>query len=243
MTDAAPTFVLCVPRSGSTLLRLFLDSHPDTACPPETNFALVVARLEEHVARTFHADGDAGAAITIRLAREVAGETLGEYARLRGKRRWAEKSLTSLEHADALYRCFPDARFVCLVRECRDTIVSMLEASPYGLAGLGLPTYAERHPTNTVAACAEMWADRVSAMLTFEANRPRACLRVRYEDMVRRPAETMSGLCRFLDLEWIEDLLSPETLLDPSRQTGYGGDAKVWYRTPFDPSLIGRGLR
>src|ERR1051326_1552759 len=31
-----PAFILTASRSGSTLLRFILDSHPDLACPPET---------------------------------------------------------------------------------------------------------------------------------------------------------------------------------------------------------------
>ena len=34
----APVFILTGSRSGSTLLRFILDTHPDLACPPETNF-------------------------------------------------------------------------------------------------------------------------------------------------------------------------------------------------------------
>jgi hypothetical protein len=37
-----PIFVLTVARSGSTLLRFILDSHPDLACPPETNIGPVL---------------------------------------------------------------------------------------------------------------------------------------------------------------------------------------------------------
>ena len=36
-----PVFVLSVARSGSTLLRFILDSHPELACPPETNVGQV----------------------------------------------------------------------------------------------------------------------------------------------------------------------------------------------------------
>ena len=31
-----PVFILTASRSGSTLLRFILDTHPDFACPPET---------------------------------------------------------------------------------------------------------------------------------------------------------------------------------------------------------------
>jgi Sulfotransferase family len=43
-----PVFVLCMSRSGSTLLRLILDTHPDLACPPETNIpAVLLAQLND----------------------------------------------------------------------------------------------------------------------------------------------------------------------------------------------------
>jgi hypothetical protein len=38
-------FIVGVPRSGTTLLRMQLDAHPDLAIPAETGFALVVAAL------------------------------------------------------------------------------------------------------------------------------------------------------------------------------------------------------
>ena len=40
-----PVFVLCMGRSGSTLLRFLLDAHPDLACPPETNLPSLCAQL------------------------------------------------------------------------------------------------------------------------------------------------------------------------------------------------------
>jgi hypothetical protein len=40
-----PVFVLCMGRSGSTLLRLILDTHPDLACPPETNIPALCSTL------------------------------------------------------------------------------------------------------------------------------------------------------------------------------------------------------
>jgi hypothetical protein len=40
-----PVFVLCMGRSGSTLLRLVLDTHPELACPPETNIPALCSQL------------------------------------------------------------------------------------------------------------------------------------------------------------------------------------------------------
>src|ERR1700677_4762647 len=40
-----PVFVLCMGRTGSTLLRFLLDAHPDLACPPETSMPALCGQL------------------------------------------------------------------------------------------------------------------------------------------------------------------------------------------------------
>jgi sulfotransferase family protein len=40
-----PVFVLCMGRSGSTLLRFLLDAHPELACPPETSLPELCGQL------------------------------------------------------------------------------------------------------------------------------------------------------------------------------------------------------
>ena len=40
MNQASMPIIVGAPRSGTTLLRLMLDSHPDVAIPPETGFLL-----------------------------------------------------------------------------------------------------------------------------------------------------------------------------------------------------------
>src|SRR5580693_6282400 len=42
---ADPVFVLCAGRSGSTLLRFLLDSHPELACPPETRIPWLCTQM------------------------------------------------------------------------------------------------------------------------------------------------------------------------------------------------------
>ena len=42
---ADPVFVLCMGRSGSTLLRFLLDAHPELACPPETSMPALCGQL------------------------------------------------------------------------------------------------------------------------------------------------------------------------------------------------------
>src|SRR3954454_2013220 len=101
-------FVVGIARSGTTLLRLMLDAHPELAIPPETHFLPQVVRAERNGADTdgligvitehrrwpdFGLDegelraraGDSGASGVLRAF-------YGLYAEKEGKPRWGDKS-------------------------------------------------------------------------------------------------------------------------------------------------------
>jgi hypothetical protein len=40
-----PIFIIGSPRSGTTLLRLILDSHPNISCGPETHFLVDLSKI------------------------------------------------------------------------------------------------------------------------------------------------------------------------------------------------------
>jgi protein-tyrosine sulfotransferase len=183
-----PIFVLCTSRSGSTLLRYFLDAHPDLCCPAETNIAAMfdAIRFAAGVVLPPDSTGDVAAYDICRL---TARELFKPYLQRENKRRWCDKSLSSIDTAESLARIFPDARFICLYRDFRDVVASTLEACPFGVAGYGLDPYVQDTPGNSVLAIARYWADKVETMLAFEAQHPHEACRVRYEDFVADPMD------------------------------------------------------
>lgn len=239
VSSAQPIFVLCTARSGSTLLRIILDAHPDVACPPELNLAPVFAAISYAASSACSNDTEA-ARTTGELCEHVLAQTLGAYAARTGKKQWCEKSLPSADHAELLLHLFPQARFVCLYRECTDTIVSLLEACPWGYSAYGLEPYVRAQPTNFAAALAAYWADRTEAIQVFESTHSDVCQRIRYEDLVFSPRGTLHHLCRALDLEWHERLSDPQFAL-ASRPRTAAGDYKLRYTTSFDTDSVGRG--
>ena len=94
----SPVFVLTASRSGSTLLRFILDSHPDLACPPETGIARTCANLvlnwsvlegtRSPSAGSESLPPEAGLAV-----RATIDQMFGRYLERRGKLRWCDKSL------------------------------------------------------------------------------------------------------------------------------------------------------
>lgn len=238
--SSSPIFILSAARSGSTLIRLLLDAHPAIACPPELNLSSIFS-LVEHTTMNLHpGDRTAAEALANTVSRQLADATLFEYARRSGKSIVCEKSLPSLEHSELLLRLFPRARFICLYRECLDTIASLLEATPWGYNVYGLEPYVRAYPANLVFAFATFWLEKASLIHGFEQRHPEICHRVRYEDVVLDTTRTLEPLFAFAGVEWDADPHFVEHALrqDTLRATG---DYKVRYTGGIETRSVGRG--
>jgi protein-tyrosine sulfotransferase len=136
---ADPVFVLCMARSGSTLVRFLLDAHPELACPPETSLPALCGQLAVVWSLIEGAPlsanrGDAPPQVpdaAIAGIRRMLDEMTGGYLTRRGKKRFCDKSLGSALTATLLLRIYPEARFVCLYRHPMDMIRSGLDACPW----------------------------------------------------------------------------------------------------------------
>jgi protein-tyrosine sulfotransferase len=248
-----PVFVLTVARSGSTLLRFILDSHPDLACPAETNIGPTcfgLARLwdllepsPESVAKGFapnevpaHLPPDAAASI-----RGVVDEVYGRYLARHGKRRWCDKSLDSAKTADLLAHLYPAAQFVCLYRHCMDVVVSAIDAAPWGLNGYGFDGYVMATPGNMVLAAARAWLDQTKTIIEFQDKHPDRCHGIRYEDLVTRPEEITGDLFTFLGVTAAPGIT--ETCLAQPRDTRGPGDHKIWFTSRISTGSLGQGTK
>jgi hypothetical protein len=239
-----PVFILTCARSGSTLLRFILDAHPELACPAETEVASACAKLAftwgamqginprgpfAQQART----SEASAAI-----RRAIDDAARSYLERQGKTRWCDKSLDNVVNADLLVQMWPQAKFICLTRHCMDVIASAAESTRWGLAGFGFGAYAMRHGNNTVAAVGEYWIDRTSAILRFQQRYPRRSHRLRYEDLVARPDETITKLLAFLEVAGAPDIA--EACFRVAHEPGQG-DEKIWLTSRIHSESVGRG--
>lgn len=211
-----PVFIVGCPRSGTTLLRLMLDCHPDLAIPPESHFI----PLLWSVRRRYRSDGRFDAE---RLARdimatprfrewmlpepavwrrvralrrpgfaEVVEAVFLAYADHHGKRRWGDKTPGySLEMA-LLGRLFGAARFLHVIRDGRDVALSFLES-------IGPKTLTE---------AAAAWAHRVRrGREDGRALGPGRYLEVRYEDLVEDAGAVLRTVCDFIELDFRPDML------------------------------------
>jgi len=210
-------FIVGAPRSGTTLLRLMLDAHPDLAIPPETSFVAAVSALTEsggdlrtRFLETITAyPPNAPNWQDFGLAREAFAEAVQAlepftvadglrtfyrlYAQRFDKSRWGEKTPDYSLHIGTIAALLPEARFVHLVRDGRDVAASWRQQ-----------WFSPGHEPEVLARA---WADRVEAARSAGP----ACahyIEVFYEDLVARPEPVLRRLCEFLDLPWSNQMLN-----------------------------------
>lgn len=249
----APVIVLTMARSGSTLLRFILDSHPELACPPETMLGtacFMLARLWDLLAPSPQsaAEGFRPHRVPENLPGPAAGsirgvldEVYGQYLARHGKRRWCDKSLDNIGIAELLAEIYPDAQFVCLYRHCMDVVVSAVEACPWGLSGYGFDQYAAGSQGNSVAAVTMAWLDRTRPIIEFQEKYPGRCHGIRYEDLVTGPEQVAGALFDFLGVEQVPGITAACFAAD--HEVRGPGDHKIWFTGSISRDSLGQGVR
>jgi hypothetical protein len=208
----SPIFIVGCARSGTSLLRDLLRSHPEIAIPPESHFiplfhkawgdpacnreAAALARriLALRTVRGWELDLNPSACESCRSFAEVLDVIYGEFARREGARRWGDKTPTYVTEIQTLVRIFPRAKIVHICRDGRDVALSWVGRS-FG-------------PRNLYAAAAQ-WRHNVSAGRRHGAQLGDSYMELRYEDMLQSPKETLRAVCEFLDEPFTYDLLRP----------------------------------
>jgi Sulfotransferase family len=242
-----PVFVLCMGRSGSTLLRFLLDAHPELACPPETGLPALCAQLAVvwSLIEGAPLSAERGAApprvpdAAVAGIRRMAEEMTGSYLQRRGKRLFCDKSLGSARTADLLVQIYPAARFVCLYRHPMDVIRSGLDACPWGLSGYGFDQYIVGSPGNAVLALARYWLDNATQIAGAEQAHPERCHRVRYEDLVEDPEGVMARVYAFIGVGAAPGVA--RGCFSGERERFGPGDHKIWATSAVSAGSVGSG--
>jgi hypothetical protein len=199
-------FVVGANRSGTTLLRMMLDAHPELTIPPETHFVPDVIEVCEErdvtperiveVMASHREWGDFGLGTDEVLGRLrgldrlTAGGALRAFYRLyaerAGKPRWGEKTPGYATNMLQIQAALPEARFVHLIRDGRDVALSAMDRAKKPL---------------TATQVAKRWKRRITKARK-QKRRLRHYMEARYEDLVLDTEPTLRGIAEFLELPW-----------------------------------------
>jgi protein-tyrosine sulfotransferase len=209
MLARPPLFILSCYRSGSTLLRYVLDSHPEVYCPPEVSLGQLAEALGHFHAgfsgRRFDAEraGEQNREEIARI-RGYLSQVMGEALEQRGKSWLCEKSPSNVLFLPLLDALFPDSRFLCLHRHALDVVSSTIKMH----AGIPeLAPYVYRANGDLVTAFLTYWSEWTENLLRFEQAHPESSWRLCYEDLVSEPRQQVEGIFSFLGLDWQPELL------------------------------------
>jgi len=222
-----PLFVIGYKRSGTTLLRLILNAHPDVAIPPESEYfqklpplsrgrrhgreeleelARGIAELERCDFLLEWTADDVRAIIEPVLPTDAAGLIAALYAawaKQSGKphARWGDKKPQHWQIVHGLREWYPAAQFVHLVRDPRDVIGSVEQHMPDQVRGRWLV------PHHVITAWQWSLTNREMEAQGAGLGSSRY-MSLRYEDLVRVPEEWARKLCAFFRLEFAPEMLS-----------------------------------
>jgi len=203
-----PVIVGC-PRSGTSLLAVMLDSHPELAVPPETSFVAHLPGLAgdaEDLRREFFdtvtADRlavsnwsdfgldkeafrrriDAIEPFTVTAALRAF---YAMYAQSEGKPRCGEKTPGYVFQMPEIAALLPEAHFIHVIRDPGDTALSWRKT-----------WFA---PSQDLRVLGQEWRRAVEAGRRG-SKRVRGYLEVRFEELILRPEQTLRGVCEVLSL-------------------------------------------
>jgi N-acetylglucosaminyldiphosphoundecaprenol N-acetyl-beta-D-mannosaminyltransferase len=213
-----------VPRAVATL---FARQHPDrgTTAGPEEAEAVrsIVQALPEDPSST-----------------QVFAATMAVFAAQAGKQIACDQTPRNIYYARMLLECFPEARFVHLLRDPRGVLASQkrrwrkrsLLANPSRMPRIHQARlWVNYHPY----LVARLWNTATSAALAL-SDHPRFHV-VRFEDLVAAPESSIREICAFLGLEFEPEMLEVEHtnsshVLSTGRPAGFSRDAiDAWQST------------
>lgn len=218
-----PFFIVGSGRSGNTLLRRILCSNSEIHIPPETyvlgqlikNFRKTSRLKWKHLVYQALSELEYYPEFeTFQLSlRPLAQQLLKTPKKDRSLalildsfykyhahsfnlncKKWGDKTPLNTFYLERIYKVFPNAKFIHLIRDGCDVVSSYVEANIY----------------NNIEDAAERWSNSVKIADNFVKKYNKKSLEIRYEDLVNTPKITVQKICDFLEMEYEDAMLNSE---------------------------------
>lgn len=211
-----PFFIVGMPRSGTSLLRLCLNAHPLLGAPDETHYFNRFWRREKNdekltanrqrglkLAEKFLAhtrvmmndfDEEDLKAIHQKIIQspQITHPVIFEammhyYIQKVGKQTWGEKTPAHLFFIDPIKKYYPQAKIIHIVRDPRDVSLSWINSS--------------FNRGNTVYH-ALRWRISMATGKKLSEKYKNDYLEIKYEELLTQPEETLKKVCTFINVTY-----------------------------------------
>lgn len=214
-------FLVSQPRSGSSLLQVLLSGNPEIATSSEPWIALhPVFAMREKGLQAVYDSGIARNALVDFLNASGADkkflyEQIGRFLTTfylkaieqQGKTYFLDKTPRYYHIIDELAEIFPTAKFIILYRNPLSVLHSIFR------------TWVKDDYSSVVNFFEDLWIAPFK-LVNFVNEHPDKSFPVKYEDLVSSPDNVLKGICRFIGIEFIEDMLQYGERLNPSWKFG-----------------------
>ena len=201
-------------RSGTTVLRMMLDSHRRICCGPESSLFRRRAVDTRWLAERFgFAHSEVRALFDAAASRPAFIESFAALCMLKaGKARWAEKTPRNISRIAEIFRCVPEARFVHVLRDGRDVACSLRTHPRHKVVDGKLVPTGIRRP---IAGCARRWVRDIEASRRWWGDS--RFLTVRYEELVLQPRPALARVMTLVGEDWDDAMLAHAAADSPFR--------------------------
>lgn len=202
----SPVFIVGCARSGTTLLRNLLNSHPEIKFPPESHFILDfyhlfgdpktekdVIRILDHIKKhkrfkKFEICINKGEVKDIRRYSELIDYIYTKFIGKYDAKRWGDKTPLYVLDLKLLVKLFSNAKIIHIIRDGRDVADSIIK------------TYFG--PNNTYLA-AKYWKKHVEAGNSQGQSLGTSRYKeIKYEDLLNNSEQTLRSVCSFINIKY-----------------------------------------
>jgi hypothetical protein len=219
-----PIFIIGAPRSGTTLLRLMLTSHPDICIPPESMFFVqlepkygklenLAEKIDEFLDDLYSNDKF----LEWNIDRARLQENLNLYDELNYSKAistvyqtyrlktdpnahiWGDKNPTYIYHIDRIFQYFPNAKIIHIIRDVRAVYSSMKTVSNF-------PGWGKKQKTQSlIFEVTRVWSQAVQSFNKYNNNHQ--FYNIHYEKLISNPDNQLNQLCSWLGINFSESML------------------------------------
>lgn len=255
MKNVIPLFILGNPRSGTSLFRIMLTSHPEICIPPECGFIqwwfnkyknwsvrdssnqIEVAKYMEDLAsskkiETWNLDytklTQLISSCKPKNYAELSLLVLQQFCEQQNKQAiyLGDKNNYYIHHLDVIYKIYPSAKYIAIIRDGRDVACSYKNISKLKTTSKYKPIL----PTD-IESIAKEWGDNNQEILNFGKKiGSENFIKIKFEDLLTNSRDVLETICSFLNVDFNINMLKyaelnkdnkiePDQLMDWKKKT------------------------